>query len=145
MPQMVREQALASVCAATPRPPQDCGKIDVLEPVIHRWVDALTTAGKRRARMHAAHPKKMSARPGGVTGSFFDGSSRDPSASEREPIHVPESIQPHGVRLALAVGRMGTWDLDIGSRAMTWSDEASQVLGGATPASLFGVSRGKRS
>jgi len=81
--------------------------------------------------MHAAHPKRMLARPGGVTGSLFDGSSRDPSASDRPPIHVPESIQPHGVRLALAVVRMGTWDLDIGSGAMTWSDEASQVLGGA--------------
>ncbi|HKT60581.1 MAG TPA: ATP-binding protein [Gemmatimonadales bacterium] len=34
------------------------------------------------------------------------------------------------VRLALRVGRMGTWDLDVASGAIRWSPEASSVLRG---------------
>ena len=34
------------------------------------------------------------------------------------------------VRLALSVGRMGTWDLDVVTGAIRWSAEAAAVLGG---------------
>jgi signal transduction histidine kinase len=46
----------------------------------------------------------------------------------RSDLAVPESEDQ--VRLALSVGRMGTWDLDVASGAIRWSPEAAAVLGG---------------